>query len=917
MFRILARGYSREDLREITVKILGKETPLSFREGVFRFTRGNVRHIRWLLWHIKESGAQTNTFLEMTFPQIVERRFQALSAEDQPAVIALAVLGSECPGPWVDSVVLTAKRVSGGTSLDALPAKPEGSPGSATLLESLVEKGWAVVTRARRSEVGPFYAIADASVAQILQASLDAGRKKSLHHIWGVELLGQAEENVSWFPQALRHFRLARDVEKSREAVFPALEYLEGLGCCKEALKTIQELLEDLPALGDAVQRELKLKSASLLEATRQHEQAIKVYRELGDGGAEKKSHIHRRMGDVHGRLGEREAQVEEYTAGLASLEPGEKSPERLQLLCALATVHLEIDQLEESEHYLQECRKLIEKEGTFEDKERLEVTRVAEKLSFRLRDYAQAIELEQSVLELCRQMGDEESRFRSLHRLAHLHALRSEWQESAARLRDALSVAEQCGSRWLFAQALYALGLFERDRGNLESALKRLLEARGIFEDLGRNEGVHGVTSALFGLELELGHFHGVGKKALTFVKGWLTAGEATRERDRHDFALLDAEKRRELLKQLESGQEARKGSPKEQDRSLTRGRLLEDEGRLKDAQRLYRTCLQSDGPGGSPLRSRAFHSLARIATLTGDDDSALRCLEEGLEFRGASPSRELLVDAYLDVSAIFLGRGDFSRSIDYGSRGFKLAIEAGALDGVVRALLGLSDFLIEAGLHSEAVDVARGAALLASEKKLLRWEIVACRELVKAITFKLDEEIPEALLPRWLELSTKLSCPLETARLKLELGWVRYREDAFEDALRLAREGIEVARSTGLSPLIDELLHLVGVVESAFRNPRKNFLRALEALEQALIGAEARRRSRLRWEVLRALSELYRGKGKSDLAEELEDRARELKRIASGTLPPGLSELSWRPRLEISNSARAVARSKQAFPA
>ena len=40
------------------------------------------------------------------------------------------------------------------------------------------------------------------------------------------------------------------------------------------------------------------------------------------------------------------------------------------------------------------------------------------------------------------------------------------------------------------------------------------------------------------------------------------------------------------------------------------------------------------------------------------------------------------------------------------------------------------------------------------------------------------------------------------------------------------------------GLQPLLDEFLLLVGVVESAHENPSKNFLRALEALEQALAG-------------------------------------------------------------------------------
>ena len=700
----------------------------------------------------------------------------------------------------------------------------------------------------------------------------------------------------------------------SVETLFPALDFLVSLGCFHEALKMIQEPLEDLPGLGEDIQGELKLKRAGLLESASQHQQAIKIYRDLGNRGLERKSCLHRRAGDVFGKMGEREAQVEEYKAGLGSLELEETTPERFHLLSALAKVHLEIDQLGESERYLDECNEILAKGEAFSDEDRLEVTRIAQALSFRQRDYEVALKLQRSILELERQIGDDASQVKAFKHLAHLHALREGWQESEACLTHSLEVAQQSGSRWLLAKALHALGLFHRDRRDPELALKYLLEARGIFEDLGKRDEIHALTSALFGLELELGHFHGVGKKALTLIQGWSTAKKGAGEMDSHALALLDGQKRQGWIQRLEHEEDAGKSPPREKDPSLILGRMLEDEGRLKDAQRLYRGCLQSDPLSGSPLRSGAFHSLARIAALTGDDDSALRCLEEGLEFRGTSPSRAVLADAYIEVSAIFLGRGDFSRSIDHGVRGFKLAVEVGDLEPVVRALLGLSEFLIEAGVLSAAADVARGTAQLAHQHGLLRWEIVACRELVKAITLGLEEEIPEGILPRWLELSESLKCPLETARLKLELGWVRYREEAFQDALRLAREGIEIARAIGFSPLIDELLHLVGVVESAFTNPRKNFLRALEGLEQALLGAEARRRPRLRWEVLHALAALYRRKGKSDLAEEFEERAKELKRIVSTTLPQGLSELCWRPRLEIVSSTCSVG-SKPAF--
>jgi hypothetical protein len=86
--------------------------------------------------------------------------------------------------------------------------------------------------------------------------------------------------------------------------------------------------------------------------------------------------------------------------------------------------------------------------------------------------------------------------------------------------------------------------------------------------------------------------------------------------------------------------------------------------------------------------------------------------------------------------------------------------------------------------------------------------------------------------------------------------------------------------------------------VIESAAKNPRKNFLRALEVLEQALISSEARRRPRLRWEILKDMALVYRERGKDDLAEEFERRAQELELVASSSLPLGAKRLGWTSR-------------------
>ena len=142
-------------------------------------------------------------------------------------------------------------------------------------------------------------------------------------------------------------------------------------------------------------------------------------------------------------------------------------------------------------------------------------------------------------------------------------------------------------------------------------------------------------------------------------------------------------------------------------------------------------------------------------------------------------------------------------------------------------------------------------------------------------------------------------MDLPVESCRLKLEFGWDCYNQGDFAEARRFGREGIELARARGLKVLLDDLLHLVGVVESAGRNPRKNFLRALEALEQALGGAESKKRPRLGWEVLQHMGRVYKERGKQDLAEEYARHAEEIERGVFARLPAALMGIAWRPRI------------------
>jgi hypothetical protein len=87
---------------------------------------------------------------------------------------------------------------------------------------------------------------------------------------------------------------------------------------------------------------------------------------------------------------------------------------------------------------------------------------------------------------------------------------------------------------------------------------------------------------------------------------------------------------------------------------------------------------------------------------------------------------------------------------------------------------------------------------------------------------------------------------------------------------------------------------------VESSALNPRKNFLRALEALEQAQAGAETRGRPRLRWSVYHALANVYRERGRSALADEYDEKAKQLKLLSFSTFALLEKSMPWRSQHE-----------------
>jgi len=911
-FRILARGYSREDLREVAFTILGEDAPLSFRERVYRLTGGNVRHIRWLLWYIRENGGlhdlrAGHSDADFSFRRLVERRFSDLPEGEQHWVSVLAAAGRPCPQKFF---------LRGAGLVDAYEGAADGKEKGARELpatlradsaDNLYTRGWVAGlgpwTKADGRGLPALLGVIDADVGDIVLEHLDRPTRTDIHLRLGDVLEQESGEtkNNGCVAHAFQQFRWAGDSSGIMRLAMPSAQHLERMGCPIEALEVLTDFVDVCSPSDGALAAEIEAYRAEILDRTSTSLEAIAIYKELlsRSSAVEERSRLHRLIGDIHGRLGEQERQLEEYNAALCEVGEDNRSFENLRTLASFAKFYLEAEDLEASLGYLDRCLERLEEKRPSADGHDHEVYKLAEQVHFHLSHYVEATEFENRLLRCYEEKGDAPGQLRSLKHLSHLYSLAGDWAAAEARLLEAIAVAEASGSRWLLAQALKSLGLFKRDRNQVEAALEQLEKASRLMADLGRADAAHDVGFIVLGLEFELGRFANAVERATVLAEGctWNTEGRPGQQPEAPPG--LTASARRKSIRELQSKGPGTESAHERASRTFELARLLEDEGRLTDAHLAYQDCLQRDFAGDSMLRSRAAQALARIEELRGDFDGALRFLEQGLKYQGKTPSREILREAYFAVSDICLERGDIQRSFEYTVRGLWAVLEDRDINGVLRAFQGMSSFLNEVGMVPAATHMAEAFLLLAQVAELPRWELSARRHVVAATVRRGDQCLSGRVTERWRELSKKMDLPVESCRMKLEFGWDCYNKRDFAEALRFGREGIELARARGLQVLLDDLLHLVGVVESARRNPRKNFLRALEALEQALGGAESRKRPRLSWEVLQHMERIYKERGKQDLAEEYARRAEEIERSVSERLPAALMGIAWRPRI------------------
>ena len=882
-FRVRMRGVSRADLDQAAASYLQRPLTTSEREAVLRQSGGSVEMAHWLLRGLREGRLPTEESEAhgggpRLYASVTRAPFSELDILERRITLAAAVLQRPLSVELLHLV---------------LQASPDGHCAESDCDEAadrLVDEGWLV------ESVHHEYTIANSNLARAILQSAPTNELREVELHCAESLVAHADGRGDYLAVAFHLFVAADAADAAWSVAQRAIERLRDDSCFVEALTLAEDALERAPRLTSSDLFLLRRIRADLLVATENHREAIAAFTELqsATSDAHEILRFRRLCGDLHGKLGEVKEQFRQYNVALAESEKLGPSREQLDLYAALGRAYFEQGQLDKGLSIVERSLETIA-EGGFCEHEVHEIYQLSANLHKRRGHFDRALQLERRIFEQVHELGRVPEQIVLLQSIAYLQVRRNKVREGEACLQRALELCRACGSRWLTADVLWSLARHWQDQKRAAQSYPFAVEALSVCLQLGREDVAQRLELLVLALELDLGDFDGACGRALRCAS---RVSADTRRRDPFESVMslpsADRKTERARLEKLRRG----RGAVAMATDAVVLGRLLEVDGDLDGARQLYQECLEQGGAKEHPnARVRLHQSLARIADLQGER-SAIVLLEQGLAACGSGAERRVLLAALLESSAILLRRGEVSLAFDALGRGWKVAQHLSDGQSMCSAYLAVTDFLLYVGNLRGAEPFARGARRISLQGNLTHGVLGALRRLGRIVSELESWEGGERHFVEAEEHAESLRIPYESCHLKLERGWGRLRGGDFTGAGQLAREGLDFVRTFGMQSLLSECLHLVGAIDAAAENPRRNFLRSLEVFEQCLSYSERERLPRLRWEVLLNMAFVYRERGKSDLALEYVRRAEEIEWAAFARLPKKLTGLAWLPR-------------------
>ena len=524
-FRLRARGYSREDIREF-VQRGSKEMSLSQREGLYRETQGNVRRVRLLLG---PSEAGSDHHLDGAdagdMGSLLRRRFDAAGDTKQSILSWLAATGIEpsigdlaralasdlsAARSFVDGQVDEWFTVTRELEADGW-VRPltfhSDSDGRRVSIEEDVQPlvlAWAKERVAACVENAQSFLFGDCAA----DGASDANGAADAEDTSAVDPDVSFDRRADWVQRAFAGstksaiLQVARVSEVVRETSETVIAHFESFGAYAEALELLEGVFGELAATDrtlDLLERAghyregLDLVSGSIDSLSEQEDVARAWVRVAAFArGLEEEEVWEEAIGEASAALAEIES-VE--LSARVSLERARWQVASEALADARATVDAAVESLQSAG------------DAAWGDL-RCDLLGVGVQACEAGRAFEDAARYEEQRLDLAVALGNKATSILARAELARWTGLSGRALEAEELLEAALEDAIEAGARLLKARVLWRLGELYTELGRFDSAHRTLCQARWVFEDFGAEELVHRVEIRLLETDLRLGRF-------------------------------------------------------------------------------------------------------------------------------------------------------------------------------------------------------------------------------------------------------------------------------------------------------------------------------------------------------------------------------------------------------------------------
>ncbi|ERT04965.1 TPR repeat family protein [Lyngbya aestuarii BL J] len=266
-------------------------------------------------------------------------------------------------------------------------------------------------------------------------------------------------------------------------------------------------------------------KTSQFQEALQSFQQALEIYREIGDRNGEGRSLGS--LGNAYRRLGQYQEAIEFYQQWLTiAREIGDRNGEAGSL-GGLGNVYNNLGQYQKAIEFHQQWLAIAREIGD-RDGEASSLGNLGN-VYYSLGQYQKAIEFYQQWLTIAREIGDRQGEGTSLGNLGSAYGSLGQYQKAIEFYQQWLTIAREIGDRQGEGTSLGGLGIAYSSLGQYQKAIEFHQQWLTIAREIGDRNGEAGSLGGLGNAYRSLGQY----QKAIEFHQQWLTIAREIGDRN------------------------------------------------------------------------------------------------------------------------------------------------------------------------------------------------------------------------------------------------------------------------------------------------------------------------------------------------------------------------------------------------